>query len=94
MNYYKCHSLFLSVCFYPWFLSLFVCGKLLLTLDNFFFKHFICYYRDLEDQRTRTSLSLTEEKLLLKKISAAEKDKRQLQECLDFDKKVNTKKVC
>jgi hypothetical protein len=47
----------------------------------------------LEKQRTRTSLSLTEEKQLLKQIYAAEREKRQLQERLDFDKMVDTKKV-
>jgi len=49
--------------------------------------------RDLEDQRTRISLSLTEEKQLLKRINTAEKERRLLQEYLDHDKRIQTKKV-
>ena len=49
--------------------------------------------RELEQQRTRTSLSLTEEKQLLKKIHAGERDRRQLQEYLDYDQKIQLRKT-
>lgn len=48
--------------------------------------------KNLEDQRTRASLNLSEEKLLLKKINAGERDRRQLQDFLDQDKKIQVKK--
>ncbi|CAB9511283.1 High density lipoprotein binding protein [Seminavis robusta] len=48
---------------------------------------------DLETQRTRTSLSLTEEKQLMKRIFAGERDKRALQERIDHDKLIDSKKA-
>lgn len=51
------------------------------------------FYSELEQKRTRTSLSLSEEKKVLKEIGAGERDKRALQDRINHDKKIDSRKV-